>query len=427
MSAMGKLTVPQLWALAQLEGDPATEKQVAAWKETARSVDTHLSELRKAASELALAWPPDKSTAAQSFLDSINDLMKSMEQTCRAAGNTAAALNGINQIINETKVELGKLNDEWQKKAAKEHENNTDSVKDTVVKFFTEDDLPDNWRDQLNQKAAKELDKLDNQVAEAYTTFEKPPKYVASIIWIDDPESGNPGGGTAGAGGATLGAGMGAAYSAAAASVIPPLAPPPALPSVGGGPALSGGPIGSPAPGPVIGGSPTPLPGGGGPVPGMPTPPGGSPLPGRVIGAGPGGVRPPVAQPGMGGMPARPAAPAARVMPPGGVIGGKPSLGQPGAAGTPGAGATRRVMPSGGVIGGSRTGEATRGGTGQSGRAGMLPQQAAGRRDRRDGDDRNRFDPNDPWRVEQGVAGVIVPPAESESHDPGPGVIGMDR
>jgi hypothetical protein len=414
----GKLDVPQLWALAQLEGDPATEKQVAAWKATARSVDIHLSELRNAASELALAWPPEKNESARTFLGFVNDLVSSMEKTRQAAGNTSEALNGINQIINEAKVELGKLNADWQQKAAKEHKNNTDSVKDTVVKFFTGDDLPDNWRDQLNQKAAKVLDQLDNQVAQAYTTFEKPPEYTAMIGWFKD---GSENSGTAGAGGATLGAGMGTVYSAGAGSVIPPLAPPPAVPSAGGGPALSGGTLAPPASGPVIGGAPP------APVPGVPAPLGGSPLPGRVIGAGPGSggvgpVRPLAAQPGPA--PGRPAGPAGRVMPAGGVIGGKPSLGQPGATGSSGASPVRRAMPAGGVIGGSRPGEVARGGAGQAGRAGMVPQQTA--RGRREGDERPRFDPNDPWRVEQG-ARVIVPPAEPASHDPGPGVIGLDR
>jgi hypothetical protein len=37
------------------------------------------------------------------------------------------------------------------------------------------------------------------------------------------------------------------------------------------------------------------------------------------------------------------------------------------------------------------------------------------------------FDPDDPWAVAEGVASVIEPAPEPKVHDPGPGVIGIDR
>jgi hypothetical protein len=40
---------------------------------------------------------------------------------------------------------------------------------------------------------------------------------------------------------------------------------------------------------------------------------------------------------------------------------------------------------------------------------------------RRDGD------PEDPWAVKDGGAPVLEPPPEVRGHDPGPGVIGLDR
>jgi hypothetical protein len=51
---------------------------------------------------------------------------------------------------------------------------------------------------------------------------------------------------------------------------------------------------------------------------------------------------------------------------------------------------------------------------------------AAGRR-RSDDRDRPDFDPDNPWAVEQGGPGVIEPDLDPVTHDPGPGVLGVDR
>jgi hypothetical protein len=40
---------------------------------------------------------------------------------------------------------------------------------------------------------------------------------------------------------------------------------------------------------------------------------------------------------------------------------------------------------------------------------------------------RANADPNDPWVVKQGGPAVLEPAPEPADHDPGPGVIGLDR
>jgi hypothetical protein len=47
-------------------------------------------------------------------------------------------------------------------------------------------------------------------------------------------------------------------------------------------------------------------------------------------------------------------------------------------------------------------------------------------RQRRDRAAAERRNPSDPWQVEDGMPPVITPP-EERPHDPGPGVVGIDR
>jgi hypothetical protein len=65
------------------------------------------------------------------------------------------------------------------------------------------------------------------------------------------------------------------------------------------------------------------------------------------------------------------------------------------------------VAPPGGLIGGR-----------PQGRGGLAGAPASRRR---------RRDDEDGWTVAAGVPGVLTPDPEPDQHDPGPGVIGIDR
>jgi hypothetical protein len=71
------------------------------------------------------------------------------------------------------------------------------------------------------------------------------------------------------------------------------------------------------------------------------------------------------------------------------------------------------VAPPGGLIGGRpQAGKSNSGAVPTAGTAGS-------RRRRQDGEDG--------WTVAAGVPGVLLPDPEPDEHDPGPGVIGIDR
>ncbi|MDG4786380.1 hypothetical protein O7626_10640 [Micromonospora sp. WMMD1102] len=231
--------------------------------------------------------------------------------------------------------------------------------------------------------------------------------------------------------------------------------PPPSYP-VDDGPSLTGvaPPTTAPLPvTPVPPGPPVPAPG---PVPPPVVPP--------TIGVPPGLGGPPGTGPGLGTGPRGPGGPG-RVgplgggptggVPPGGVIGGRPGGGPGGAPGVAGAprsgGVTRGVNPVGGVIGpqGGRPGAAGGGRPGTSGGIGAVPGGGrsgarrpgagggtsgtpgaiGGARGRRDPEnpEQKKWDPDNPWEVEQGVAPEIEPNRDVDRHEPGSGILGKDR
>lgn len=209
-------------------------------------------------------------------------------------------------------------------------------------------------------------------------------------------------------------------------AVTPPQAPPTGPSGTPGAPPGAGSPSPSGAgPGPGLGVPPRPIVG----VPAVGT---GASLPHGTVG-GPGRI--PVGVNPIGTGPAT-------TVPPGGVIGARPGGVPPGGAGGPVGGAPPRVNPVGGVIGppGGATAARPTGGGRPAGGAGpaagggrptgsggpVVPGARRGRRDE-EATDRRRWDPDNPWAVEEGVAPAIEPSRQVDRHDPGTGIIGKDR
>jgi hypothetical protein len=205
------------------------------------------------------------------------------------------------------------------------------------------------------------------------------------------------------------------------------------LPITGGGGGGGGGPILGGIGNPPVISPPAP----GLPPPGLPStppPPGLSPVPGLIGTPGasgllpsgglpPGGLRTP--QSGLA-KPGTPIGGGRMTMPSGGVIGANPGSGVIGQmpTGTPGGRApgAGRVNPVGGVIG-------QQGGTRGGAPAHGLPPQNApmagnqGRaRGRRQQDEHERWDPDNPWSTEEGVDPVVLPPSDYGPIDPGPAI-----
>jgi hypothetical protein len=113
-------------------------------------------------------------------------------------------------------------------------------------------------------------------------------------------------------------------------------------------------------------------------------------------------------------------------MPPGGVIGGPPGAGlaRPGTV-TP----MSTVNPAGGMIGGQPAGRPSGAGSparvaGMTGSPDRMLGTPAGRSAaRRDAEEPvQHWDPDNPWATAEGVAPVVVPPAEPGRIDPGPAI-----
>lgn len=397
--------VPRLWEMVAGEGSRTAWQQVSVWWRLSQALHAQCERLAAVRDAVVRAWPPERSEAARRYIEVLDGLVASLRQAGYAAGSTSLGLAGIVGVLAEAKAQIEPLYERWQ--------------------VVSRDLVPGWWdgaEEELNEQARDVMARAEAEVAE-YAELIKPfPQYdvrsgapPSEIINSDRMDT------------------------TRASAVVPgsdrlplspvPHDPPEPLPGIDphfpGGPVLAGTPATPASPGLVdsgqVGVPLAPAGAGGGSSWLVTTLRGPVLVPGGVIG-------PPAAvstrasgatsPPPIAGAPARgavAASSAARAVP--GVVtpNGIAPTGMSGhnGSGHGGASRVRRSVPTP-ISGGYRTAD------------GHLV-TISGLNARHIGvPGRPMADQNDPWVVDTGVPAVITPDPPRQ-HDPGPGVIGIDR
>ncbi|EWM65984.1 hypothetical protein MTQ09_16635 [Micromonospora sp. R42106] len=432
------MDVLSMWACLQDQDTAGQWKQVAGWRKVCDLALTHLSRLREYRRGLAEAWPPETNAAARAYIAELDQLIDRVQRTHDAAAANYDALAAATRAIGSARAELQPLHEEYEKRLRQKRAYEATIADPKAVAGsrlperppVTDDDL-----EQLNVRARGLMTGLSGELQHAQVMLRQPPPKPVPKV---DEISTRPG-------------------TEVAAPMIPPIIPVP-LPAT---PVARTNPprtatqttplVPAPSTGPILGGVGSTL----NPPPTSPTLPSPPTVPSTPSVAGGSPVLPPPAQ-----YPARPVLPhynqmqgnpasgsvspasPMRSAPLGGLIGGNipPGLAQPTSGGP------RRVNPVGGVIGGGAAGTAPTGGAGSRPGAGRNSQQFSatglhplggsptsgsaslgnlGKAPRKP-DREVEWDPDNPWRTNEGVDPVVQAPEDEGPIDPGP-AIGLPR
>lgn len=417
MTNVPHLTDWEQYGLADIwnmvKGDDFTQNfnHVKAWDKMQVLCQHQADSLRKAAAAIAERWPPQHSPAAAAFANRLESLARVFTNAAGAAGTNGWTLQDTSVGLFDTHLKLSNLRDTWGGYERLENErirlarellgplghvdnnavlmmSNVDPIK-SLINLQGAPQVPAGWRQGLDRQARDLMTASDRDLLEARTRVTAVPVVIPqSDIYDWAPAPGGSGGGGFTGGGFT-GAGFTSSH----------FDPPPGEP--GRSPFEDGEPL--PELDPVLDGGTAPsgplpiapLPGsplaGSGSIPWVATPMGPALAPGVVIGnhGTVGGGR------------------ATSGMMPMNAAGTRPSS----AAGKTGVSKGGFVAPPGGLIGGRP----------QAGKAGGTTVTGG------PGSRRRRRDEDSGWAVASGVPGVLMPDPEPDEHDPGPGVIGIDR
>jgi hypothetical protein len=450
--------LPTMWQIVNGQDTDTLWKQATGWKNTADLTSLHLYNLKEYKDQLTQAWPPERSRASAAYLAELDKLITSVRETHDAASANYDAMVSLALAVGDAKYKLKPLYDEYQsiqqKLATYNEQVDASDTTGTPQPSPGPPPVADGRQEALNNQARSIMYGISSEITTAGGALKPPTPYQPP----------KPEGGRTDPGGTSADGGPSGAGGMLVPPVIPPVrpAPSPAASTASPQPAL---PISTPpssqpgiGQGLILGGIPTPAP----PAPPgtqppiiQPPPPSGLPgLPPGVIGptpppygTGPGlspanGLIGPHGGPGAKGYGQVAAKIGPRPMPPGGVIGAEPGVGlaRPG-----GLRSVSKVNPPGGLIGqqakvaggastrpGGSSAAHVAGGRAVSSRSGSLERGGAyarsGRAAQRNEAEESlrHWDPDNPWDTEEGVAPVLLPPAEPRRHDPGP-AIGQGR
>lgn len=385
----GRYNLPAIWSLISDVDVCTGSDRVLAWDGLASAMRDQHKRLLTAADSLAAVWPPEKNDSARFFLQQVNGLADSMQETLQKAENTKAGLQGVIQAFSTAQATVREL------------ASGREGVSNDWMPCFV-----DHAEDKYDEHAQAAMREAESAIQDHGSQIQSPSLFQ---LRMDRAEDGHhlkadpDGSGGRSAGGDRGTSGISASPRPVSVpmdpnSMIPPGAsgttgvPGPGSDGSGSGPVLSGiAPVLPAATG--LGGP------GGGPLSTPPLGSGGSPGAMGVLPIGGGGL-------GVGA----------------GTFGAVP-----GGAGSPGTRRqvpVRRGLPSGAVIGEN----SARGIAGERGTTAAMPMGGgAGGRGRSRSDGTIEGEADQQWETYEGVAPVIKPSTAHGRHDPGPGVIGFDR
>jgi hypothetical protein len=392
--------VPGLVALLSREDPNAISEQLGGWWRAETTLTDYRRRLEACRDGLAQKWPPERSEAAAAFVRQVNATIDELNAAVNAISRNAGALAQTDNILSLARHELESINQQWHGYATREEDAEIEAQSLTLGEVKPTG-LDPQWREQLNQRARKVMSTVERDIAvSAESMVPTPgPGYIddGETPWTLDGQNEGPSESRMSGGDRSTSGGWNTA------ALTPPYVPLPERTLEGSssldalGPQLAGsGPVAPPlASDPVV-------------------------EPAR-LGIGPSGLSP--ATPWLG-----------QLFPSDSGRAGTEPIGRPsvrgfGERGELGA-TNRRVGPVDGVIGGDRANPSHGGSSEQAtsahqgmmaGGAGAGRPHGAGRRRGAGSGQRN-----DEWHVPTGGPAILEPSTEPR-HDPGPGVIGIDR
>jgi hypothetical protein len=378
-------SLDDIWASVN-QTDNQTWQQIDTWTHMAQTCSEQAGQLEIALAQLMHRWVPTPGSAAEAFAQTVNDLITSMQRDASDATVMPGVLANVIEELSSVKQDVQTLVDQQNHYAAMEQAQHIGATADRGARPSTSGgSVPAGWRDTLRAQAVTLMRTTDKNLGHISRTM---PVLTETTLFGSDSPHPPQGGGTAarpGASGITaLQVGL---LGSPTSSVLPLIAS--SLP-------LSEGTM--------LAGAPVPAGMGFGPVTG--------PL-GVTPGWQPGnlGILPPPHNQDTG----QGAQQVGVVIGNPGPTGGGTMSGSSMEADSSSAVRSNRPMmppPATGQMRPSPTRSAIRPGGKAALWASQRQQQNATK--------------NDPWAVRKGVPEIVLPD-EPPDHDPGPGVIGIDR
>ncbi|GGN16734.1 hypothetical protein GCM10010109_29000 [Actinoplanes campanulatus] len=420
------MSVDAMWDLIRDHDSAPHQEMGDAWHKSATLLENHVAQVRAYRDRLAEAWPPERSRAAYAYIERLEQLIISLEETRLASNTNWRVLTTTIDAVEQAKEKVAGIQKEYaaNREKLQEYEKAKNEVAlATMDPIATTPPVPYSRQDDLTTQARVTMQSLSAELAAAQSNFIAPKPFSLTNLVNESADTNYQG---------TTGISpMAVTPPFSPRSIAPATSPKSGSPDSGANKGITKPSVDSekpgtskPAPdGPILGGTktqPAPTPG----VPPLTTPTTTTTPSTNLPNAYPFTPTTPTSPttlprvPATNGTPIGTFPPSTGVRggasPYGGVIGGAPP-GMIGGGPPPGRGSqlggsargTQRINPAGGMIG-------------------QTPTPPTGRRQSpRDTENiqNHHWDPDNPWETTEGIDPVLLPSPEQRI-DPGPSIGG---
>ncbi|AEV88604.1 Polycystic kidney disease protein 1-like 3 [Actinoplanes sp. SE50] len=106
-------SVPEMWSMLAPHDGTTHKTLLVTWKKSADLLIDHLSRVKRYRDNLAEAWPPNKSTAAAKYLDRLDDLIQHLTNTHEATIENHRALGAATSSLVSARQKLESIHQEY--------------------------------------------------------------------------------------------------------------------------------------------------------------------------------------------------------------------------------------------------------------------------------------------------------------------------
>jgi hypothetical protein len=420
------MDVPNMWDMLQYHDSAPHQQALKGWRQSYELVLMHKTQVEKYKEKLITAWPPERSKASRAYVERLDHLIESLHETFEAAIANYTAYSTAIAAVDDAKRKLAAIQQEHSTNAAALAAYTAEMEARPRVYYgkavpppAPSSPVADGRQEQLRLQAAGLMTGLSAELATAQMSLTAPRPYNPNPIRDDANEAFNPGGispilpgGVPSSGRTTTSTKISRPSSSGTGTNQIPT-------ERNNGKTDPSSPGRKPAEGPILGGT-------------KPTP---TPLPTTGPSTGPNTFTPSVNAPDSLGYAPQSTSPTT-------ALPRTPSTNSTPFGTAPPTAGTRGTSPlHGGVIGGTppmggspstragQLGASARGGQKINPLGGLIGQDAVARPGQRstsrrsDGDQSQRWDPDNPWETGSGIDPVLLPASEQRI-DPGPTIGG---
>ncbi|MEV4511843.1 hypothetical protein AB0K00_23095 [Dactylosporangium sp. NPDC049525] len=109
--------LPQLWQMVAADSPANTYLHLTTLRRQQAALETQRDRLRTLRDQLAEAWPPEKSEAATAFIQRVNDMIRAMSETANGAAEVRSRVTLIAEALDQARAELAPLVEQYQRTA----------------------------------------------------------------------------------------------------------------------------------------------------------------------------------------------------------------------------------------------------------------------------------------------------------------------